>query len=144
MRISQRFNRFLTKRFSNLTEKNDLSMRDIRVLLFLINNPTADTARDITELRGIPKSQVSAATELLCSRGLLLRRADSDDRRIIHLSLTESGREIAAEAQKTQSDCISLLFDGFSPAEERQFHSFFERVLENGSRFTESDDICRL
>lgn len=49
-------------------------MREMHVVLFLANHPAHDTARDVTELRGLAKSQVSAAVDLLAARELLRRQ----------------------------------------------------------------------
>ena len=68
---------------------------EVQVLLFLANHPGNDTARDVVELRGLPKSQVSRAVDLLVSRGFLQRRPDETDRRVIHLAITEAGKPLA-------------------------------------------------
>ena len=71
-------------------KQHSLSQTEFDVLAFLGNNPGLDTARDIVELRMLPKSNVSVAVESLIQRGLLCRRQDTADRRRIHLSLTNS------------------------------------------------------
>ena len=57
----QQYNAYCDRQFQPLLEEMDLTMREVNVLLFLANNPDYDTARDITVLRGISKSQVSQA-----------------------------------------------------------------------------------
>ncbi|BAL01226.1 hypothetical protein OBV_40270 [Oscillibacter valericigenes Sjm18-20] len=42
-------------------------------------------------LRGLGKSQVSQAVDLLTSRGFLRREGDGSNRRVIHLLIMESG-----------------------------------------------------
>ena len=133
MQFSQQFRKFYAHQFAPLMEETGFSMREFHVLLFLINNPDYDTARDISELRGLVKSQVSQAVELLSAREMLLRTTDASDRRVVHLALTESGRALAQRAQVLQSACYSRLLDGFSPEEEAHLHALLERVLENGS-----------
>ena len=91
-RLPRRFLKYYDQQFLPLLEKTGLSMREVHVLLFLANHPGQDTARDVTELRGLAKSQVSQAVEVLTDRGLLARRADGEDRRIIHLEITWPGR----------------------------------------------------
>ena len=97
-RFLQSFRRFYTGRFAGLAARSGLSMREIDVLLFLANHPGQDTARDAVELRGLSKSQVSQAVEVLTGRGLLARRADGEDRRVVHLEITEQGAPLAREA----------------------------------------------
>ena len=104
-------------------------MREIHVLLFLANHPCQDTARDVTELRGLAKSQVSQAVEVLTSRGLLARRADGEDRRVVHLMITEEGAPLAREAQAVQAACGQRLLAGLDKEEQAVFLNLLERVL---------------
>ncbi len=128
-RLPRRFGKYYDRQFLPLLEKTGLSMREIHVLLFLANHPGQDTARDVTELRGLAKSQVSQAVEVLTGRGLLARRADGEDRRIVHLDITEQGRPLAAEAQAVQAACGRRMLAGLSQEEQAVFLDLLERVL---------------
>ncbi len=105
IRLPRKFGKYYDRQFLPLLEQTDLTMREVHVLLFLANHPGQDTARDVTELRGMAKSQVSQAVEVLAGRGLLTRRADGEDRRIVHLEITEQGAPLAREAQAVQAAC---------------------------------------
>ena len=93
LRFSRQFGRFYAACFVPLLERTGWSMAEVHVLLFLANNPGLDTARDIVALRGLAKSQVSQAVERLTDQGVLSRCPDEADRRIIHLAITQQGRE---------------------------------------------------
>lgn len=134
LQFSQHFRKFYCLQFSPLLEETGLSMREFHVLLFLINNPGFDTARDVTEFRGLAKSQVSQAVELLCARSLLARMPDTTDRRVVHLALTEEGLALAQRARTLQSQCYDRLLEGFTPQEEALFHDLLSRVLDNGDK----------
>ena len=137
LQVYQNFGKFYTWQFTPLLERTGLSMREMNVLLFLANNPQYDTARDVTEFRGLSKSQVSQAVELLVAEGLVSRTPDSSDRRVVHLSLTEEAGPLAREAQALQNSCAARLLSGFGPKESDQLLTFLERVLENGSILAE-------
>ena len=64
-RLPRKFSKYYDRQFLPLLEKTGISMRELHVLLFLANHPGQDTARDVTELRGLAKSQVSQAVEAL-------------------------------------------------------------------------------
>ena len=129
IRLPRKFGKYYDRQFLPLLERTGLSMREIHVLLFLANHPGQDTARDVTELRGIVKSQVSQAVEVLTGRGLLARRADGGDRRIIHLEITEKGAPLAREAQAVQTACGRRLLAGLTEEEQAVFLNLLERVL---------------
>ena len=128
-RLPRTFGKYYDRQFLPLLERTGLSMREIHVLLFLVNHPGQDTARDVTELRCIAKSQVSQAVEVLTGRGLLARRADGEDRRVIHLEITEQGAPLAREAQAVQAACGRLLLAGLTEEERTVFLDLLERVL---------------
>nr|WP_325259394.1 MarR family winged helix-turn-helix transcriptional regulator [uncultured Oscillibacter sp.] len=128
-RLPRRFSKYYDRQFLPLLERTGLSVREIHVLLFLANHPGQDTARDVTELRGIAKSQVSQSVEVLTARGLLARRADGEDRRIIHLEITGKGAPLAREAQAVQAACGRRMLAGLTEEERTVFLNLLERVL---------------
>ena len=141
LRFSQRFRKYYDGQFAPLLAEADLTMREVHVLLFLANNPGYDTARDISELRGLSKSQVSQAVELLAAEGFLLRTPDEADRRVVHLSITPAGLPLARECQTIQTACGQRLLAGLSEEQEQQLALLLETVLDNGSHLTEEESI---
>lgn len=57
-------------------------------------NRYSDTPGAVTEYLGLTKGTVSQSLALLEARGLVRRRADSADRRRVHLELTRRGRAL--------------------------------------------------
>ena len=141
LQFYKQFGKFYDRQFSDFSARSGLSMREIHVLLFLVNNPAYDTARDITELRGLSKSQVSQAVELLAAEGFLQRTPDESDRRVVHLSITPAGVPLARECQAIQTACGRRLLSGLSEEEKQQFALLLETVLCNGSQLAEEESI---
>ena len=132
LQFSRQFGKFYAYQFAPFLERTGLSMREVHVLLFLANNPECDTARDVSEYRGISKSQVSQAVELLAAEGILRRAVDEEDRRVVHLSVTEDGAPLARECQEIQAACGKRLLEGLSPTQQAQFSALLETVLAIG------------
>lgn len=137
--FSRQFEKFYERQFTSLLERYNLSMREIHVLLFLANNPGYDTARDVTEYRGIAKSQVSQAVDLMAERGLLRRTADRADRRVIRLAITEAGAPLAREAQAIQAACGRRLLKDLSFEDAAHFRRLLETVLDSGAHLAEEE-----
>ena len=137
LRAVQQFRRYYARQFSGLLEETGLSMREMDVVLFLANNPGCDTARDVTEFRGLAKSQVSAAVDLLAERGLLCRRTDGADRRVVRLALTESGAALGRAGREIQGACLRAVFSGLTAAETEQFQALLEKVLSGAESVQE-------
>ena len=91
----------------------------------------------MSEYRGISKSQVSQAVELLAAEGILRRAVDEEDRRVVHLSVTEDGAPLARECQEIQAACGKRLLEGLSPTQQAQFSALLETVLANGEHLAE-------
>ena len=140
-RFNQRFSRFYAQCFTPLLERTGLSMREIHVLLFLANHPGQDTARDVAECRGLAKSQVSQAVEMLSGRGILDRRADEADRRVVHLTITPAGEPLAREAQAIQAACGQGLLAGLTEEEQACFRRLLGRVLERAETITAAEGV---
>ena len=139
LQLSKQFGRYCDRRFAPLCARYGLTMREVHVLLFLANNPGYDTARDIVELRGLAKSQVSQAVELLAGRGLLGRTADGADRRVVHLALTEAGGDRAARCQAIQAACGRQLLEGLKPEESAQFSRLLAKVFARAEQLAEKE-----
>ena len=134
LQFAKQFGKYCDQRFAPLSQAHGLSMREINVLLFLANNPGYDTARDITEYRGISKSQVSQAVDFLVELEYLTRTPDADDRRLLHLSMTGEGRKVAAQAQAIQAQCGQDLLSGMTEDQVRQLQELWDMVMANGER----------
>ena len=139
MRCYRRFSRYYAGQFAPLLAETGLSMRDVHVLLFLSNNPGLDTARDVSVYRGIAKSQVSAAVDLLAGQGILRRTPDAADRRIVRLSLTEAGMPLAQKAQQIQKRCWRRLLAGLTEREQEQLQDLLEKIFANCEELEEGE-----
>lgn len=109
----------------------DLPRNAVDVLLFLYNNPALDRAADIVSHRGIAKSHVSLSVTVLEARNLLTRRYDPEDRRTVHLELTEQGRAVAREGREAQMRFFGAIFAGLTPEELAQWKVITEKVADN-------------
>ncbi|MCH4072488.1 MarR family winged helix-turn-helix transcriptional regulator [Pseudoramibacter sp.] len=69
--------------------KYSLPRRALDILLFLHHNPTFNTAAQIAEKRGWPKSQVSTALKTLKARGYVTGNFKGVNRKTVYLALTE-------------------------------------------------------
>ncbi len=101
------------------------------IISFLYNNPGIDTAADISDLRMLSKSNVSNAVENLIQKSLLQRRRDTEDRRVIHLSLTADAKPITQEIEKVRASFRKQIFQDFTPEEEALFIQMHNRLAEN-------------
>ena len=128
---SRQFKKLYDKLISEMASRYGLSANEVNILLFLANNPECDTAKDIGETRCLPKSCVSRAVDSLIRQGFLSSREDEKDRRILHLSILPAAKDLVRDAQVTQEDFLSCVFDGFTEAERCAFDRLTEKIIHN-------------
>lgn len=117
--------------------EHGLTRCELDILLFLFNNPGFRRAADIVEHRGIAKSHVSLGVNSLESRGLLCRSAMPSDRRTVQLTLTESGKAVAASARDVQKAYFSRIYTGVSEEEFAIWQAITEKVCKNIENLTD-------
>ena len=123
--------RYYENSFQELLEKFGLTRLEAVILIFLHNNPDFNTARDIVELRGFSKSNVSTALEALRLRQYLTVRPDPDSRRVRRIFLREEKRDVVEALARRQQETLGRLTDGFSPEELAEMQRFLDRMEEN-------------
>lgn len=112
-------------------EKYDLSFMELTVLMFLHNNPNHDTATEIVKLRRLTKSHVSISVRSLIEKGLLSGEQNENDRRTIHLHLTEASKPIIADGTVGQRNFASIMFDGFTQEDICRMDELVQRIVHN-------------
>ena len=129
----------MTKSLMKLQEKYLESIRidyklsriEVIIITFLHNNPVHDTARDIVEFRMLQRGNVSTAIDSLADKGYLTRHPDTNDKRIIHLKLSDRSIPVVHAIEKKQDELISCIFEGFSDDEKKNFASYNKRLYDN-------------
>ncbi len=114
-----------------LCRKTQLSQTALDILMFLANNPEYNTARDITEYRGIKANLVSINVDKLVREGLLERIPDTNDRRKNVLICTEKAGAIIQQGRQVQGDFFRSVFAGIDTESLRQFFGVIQRIRTN-------------
>lgn len=125
------FKKFYDLSFKEKAKEYDLQMIDVHILLFIKNNPTLNTARDIVYSRGLSKSNVSNALEKLRGRKLVRMEEDPGSRRIQRIFLEQDGETVALELKKVQNQCFKKMLQGFSEKEWEILNQSLRRIDEN-------------
>ena len=108
-----------------LCREHGLTKTAFDILLFLANNPSYRTARDIVEVRHIKANLVSVNVDKLVQEGFLERRPVLGDRRKTELACTEKAQAIIEQGRRMQDGFIRRLMAGL---EEEKLEIFFEVI----------------
>lgn len=112
-------------------QKYDLLKIEIDVLMFLYNNPDYDRAKDIVSKRGIAKSHVSKAIDLLYKKGYLDIQIDHKDKRVNHLIILDNAKPIIMDGLACQKNFYDVFFKNLSVEEIEMLKTIFVKMNEN-------------
>lgn len=127
----QHYKRFQETAYAKLMQEYGLTTLDVRVLLFLEEHGSNNTAKDIVKMHFLTKSNVSKSIEALLERGYLKREYDSHDRRCIHLQVQQSAAPVIVEAKKCQQEMFRTIFQGVSEEELEVLRQVSQKIAGN-------------
>ena len=91
----------------------------------------ADSASQLCKGISYDAGAMTRMIDRLESKGLIRRRRDADDRRLVNIELTEQGREAFPKMRQCAMGVLNRFLRGFTQNEARQLESFLNRMLEN-------------
>ena len=86
---------------------------------------------------GIDNGAMTRMLDRLESKGLVRRRRNNDDRRVVNIALTAEGRRVADKIPPIISDVLNLHLRGFSEYEFELIKDLLQRFLANGEMHSE-------
>ncbi len=126
----QQFKKLYEKMSNLITEKYGLHKAEIEILLFL-KKGKGDTARDIAENKFFSKAHISHAIDKLVEGGYLVGKPDAQDRRCIHLTLTEKTEPVCGELLKMRESLMNIVCKGITEEERRMMRQVAKKIAYN-------------
>lgn len=126
----QQFKKLYEKMSNLFTEKYGLHKVEIEILLFL-KKGRGDTARDIAENKFFSKAHISHAIDKLMEYGYLVGKADTQDRRCIHLILTEKAEPVCGELLEMRENLMSIVCKDITEEERRMMREVARKIANN-------------
>ena len=87
---------------------HDLTLNEFEMLMYL-KRGKRDTSKDLVKERGYSRSLVSKTADQLMKQGYLTAEQDKEDRRIMHLKLTEKAEGILGELEQFTNGLNEIL-----------------------------------
>jgi DNA-binding MarR family transcriptional regulator len=109
-------------------ERFGLSIAEWRVMAHLAQNREV-SVRDIQRRVDMDKSKVSRAAAHLEETGLIKKRVNAQDRRLIRLALTPKGERVFEQIVPLALDYEAQLLGKLSAAEAASFRAMVDRLL---------------
>lgn len=108
----------------------DLTDAQWKPLLHLYTGQCS-TAVELARLTEIDTGAMTRLLDRLETKGLIQRQRSQDDRRVIHLLLTEAGEQLASQLPDLVAQTLNQVLHGFSDAEVVQFKGMLQRLKNN-------------
>lgn len=110
-------------------------------ILIILNEVGNITQRELTERLGIQPGSASEVLAKLENVGLITRTPSESDRRTTDISLTESGKELAAEAAEQRSKRHNEMFSCLSAEERTELLTLLEKItMDWESRYRDAEE----
>lgn len=91
----------------------------------------ADSASQLCKGISYDAGAMTRMIDRLETKGLIVRRRDSGDRRLVNIELTEQGLVAYPKMRLCALRVLNRFLRGFSASEARQLESYLVRMLEN-------------
>lgn len=129
--IRQSTYRLYTEMFEKVRAENTLTQLEADILLFLSENKNQDTASEIISAKHLSKSHVSSSIENLVCNGFIERRMDGNNKKTVHLKLTDKAKPIIKAGRKVQKDFSEIIFKDISQDDIKLFNDLLCRISDN-------------
>jgi DNA-binding MarR family transcriptional regulator len=130
--------RLIKQLFSSLVRGIDQHMQPLELTamqwepILLLKLERADTVAALARESNVNCSAMTRMLDRLEEKQLVRRRRSADDRRVVHLELTEKGMRVGDEIQPLVNAELRRHLRGFSDKEISTLTDFLRRMLENG------------
>ena len=102
--------------------------------LLLIEHKGVDTPAEMARAMGVDPAGVTRTLDRVESKGWLRRERVPEDRRVVKIVLTDSGREVAARILPAIAETLNIHLQGFSEAEIAMLFALLKRMIVNGEQ----------
>jgi DNA-binding MarR family transcriptional regulator len=106
----------------------DISGQNIGILLSL-HNGAASTPFELSKLLDMDTGLMTRMLDKLEKHGLLSRARSVEDRRVVNLTLTAKGREVAQQIPERAPDVLNERLKHFSKAEFNEFRRLLNKFI---------------
>lgn len=99
----------------------------------LLANGRCQTATDLGRELNTDIGSLTRMLSRMEKRGLIERVRSESDRRVVHLEVTEAGRDLADRMPAIYTHVLNRFFAGFTPGDVDTLRGLLKRILDNGA-----------
>lgn len=119
--------KFMKKNYL-LFKENNLSLVQLHGLLYIYENKGC-SLKELAEKFSITNPSANDLVEKLVNLKLVKRENDKEDRRLIHIYLTNKGENLVKKIMKEKNNCFSMLIKKLSVEEKKQLLTILKKII---------------
>ena len=129
------FRKYSDSKFAPLRKHYDMKRAEFEVIYYLSICRDADSLVNISDFLNANKGHISATVYGLTEKGYISSAQDKNDRRYMHFTLTDKGKEVAADIENIWKDINNELYYGLTDEEIAAFKNTFRKICKNIEHF---------
>lgn len=123
--------------YARTSQRHDLTPVQARLLCILADGPRG--MAELASCFGVEKAALTGLVDRVERRGLARRTPVPDDRRALHVTLTDAGRRAATAFHREVTAELGQLVSGLTPHDREAFRSAVAAVIAHCHRRPEED-----
>lgn len=127
----KQFQRLVDKKLTGLRKTYALSKIDLQLLVHLYQSGDSDTSKDMAERRLFTKGHISQSLQHLRRQELVETARDTEDRRRLHIHLTENARRMLAQIEQTFDQIYATALRDLSSEEQEYLQRIALKISRN-------------
>ncbi len=125
------FQKLYNRKIEDLRKKNNLRKVDIDILYFLFKSGEHNTSKDISDLNLFNKGHISQSVGWMVKQKLIYIVQDQEDRRCMHIMLTDRAVEIVEEITELREQMYNIILKGVTQEERNVLLTVSRKVNAN-------------
>ena len=113
-------------------------------VLFLVKTEEATSSAELARATGVLPQSMTELIALLEKRGLIVRRPDAVNSRILRIELTTAGVKLFEKATELAIRLERELFESFEPGEVDELSRLFARLIATAEQHSHHPKLRRL
>lgn len=125
------FQKLYNRRIEALRQEYNLRKIDIDILYFLCKSGEHNTSKDISNLNLFNKGHISQSVDRMVKQQLIYTRQDEEDRRCMHIILTEKAVELVKQVTELRKQMYNIILEGVTEEERQVLLNVSKKVNQN-------------
>lgn len=125
------FQKLYNRKIEALREEYHLRKIDIDILYFLYKSGEHNTSKDISNLNLFNKGHISQSVDRMEKQQLIYTIQDKEDRRCMHLMLTDKAIDIIKQATELRVQMYNIILNGVTEEERKVLLQVSRKVNQN-------------